>query len=68
MKKRGLPLFGIILIITGSAMAVFTAFLFVNQFTLMDHLPAEQQYVMGAILAVMFIVIGVLMLQEQTNT
>ena len=62
--RKGLSLFGFLLIIAGLGVAVFTAFMFVSQTTLMEHLPAAQQYLMGAILAVIFIVIGFLMLLE----
>jgi hypothetical protein len=57
-------LFGFLLIIAGLGVAVFTAFMFVSQASLMEYLPAAQQYLMGAILAVIFIVIGFLMLLE----
>ena len=62
--RKGLSLFGFLLIIAGLGVAVFTAFMFVNQFTLMEYLPAAPQYFMGAILAIIFIVIGFLMVLE----
>jgi len=62
--RKGLSLLGFILIIAGLGVAIFTAFMFVNQVTLIDLLPAAQQYFMGAILAIIFIVIGFLMLLE----
>lgn len=62
--KKALKISGFALIITGLSIAVFAAFMFVNNFTLMDELPAEQQYIMAAILCAIFIAIGFLMLKE----
>jgi uncharacterized membrane protein len=62
--RRSLSLFGFLLMIAGLGIAAFTAFMALNQATLMEYFPAAQQYFMGAILAIMFIVIGFLVLQE----
>lgn len=69
--KRVLRLFGFILFLTGLAIAAFTAVLFVSPLPLMQELiergqiiPETQQYIMGAILAIIFIMIGFLMLKE----
>jgi hypothetical protein len=61
---KGLSILGFILIIAGLGVAVFTVFMFVKQVTLIDLLPAAQQYFMGAILAIIFIFIGFLILLE----
>ena len=61
---KGLSILGLILIIAGLGIAIFTAFMFVNQIALINLLPAAQQYFMGAILAIIFIFIGFLILLE----
>ncbi len=61
---RGLSLLGFLLMAAGLGVAIFTAFMFVNEAKLMEHLPLVQQYFMGAVLAIIFIVIGFLMLRE----
>jgi hypothetical protein len=62
--KKWSTFFGFVSIITGLAIAVFTAFIFLIQFTLMEYVPPAEQYVMGAILAIIFIVIGLLVMLE----
>ena len=63
--KKWSTIFGIISIIAGLTFAIFTAFLFIIQFTLMEYIPPTEQYVMGAILAIIFIVIGFVIVLEK---
>lgn len=62
--KKWSTFFGFISIITGLVIAVFTAFIFLIQLTLMEYIPQTEQYIMGAILAIIFIVIGLLVMLE----
>jgi uncharacterized membrane protein len=62
--KKSSTLFGFISIITGLAIAVFTAFMYLMHFTLMEYIAPTEQYIMGAILATIFIVIGFLIMLE----
>jgi hypothetical protein len=62
---KGIFLFSYILIIIGVLIFVFTALFYFNEFTLMEHLPAIDQYLMAGILALLFIGIGFMMLKEE---
>jgi len=59
---NGVSIVGFLLIIAGLFVAIFTGFAFVNQVTLIEFLPAIQQYLIGAVIAIMLIVIGFLIL------
>lgn len=65
--NNGTSLLGYILIVIGILSVVFTVFIYFSSFTLMEHLSAVDQYVMAAILAALFIGIGILLLKQQTT-
>jgi len=58
---------GYILIVVGVLLAIFAALLFLNGFSLMEHLPAIDQYLMAAVLAILFIGIGIMMVKQESN-
>ena len=62
---KGIFLFSYVLIIIGVLIFVFTALFYFKEFTLMEHLPAIDQYLMAGILALLFIGIGFMMLKEE---
>jgi hypothetical protein len=65
--SKGMLMLGYILIVVGVLSAIFTAVLYLNNFNLMEHLPASDQYLMAAVLAILFISIGIMMVKQESN-
>ena len=63
--NKGMLILGYILIVVGVLSAVFTALLYLNNFSLMEHLPATDQYLMAGLLAIIFIGIGFMMIKQE---
>ena len=63
--SKGMLILGYILIGVGVLSAIFTALLYLNSFSLMEHLPASDQYLMAAVLAILFVSIGILMVKQE---
>lgn len=56
---------GIILIATGIITIIFSLSLSLTNFTLMEHLPSTDQYLMALVLSALFIGIGFLLIREE---
>ena len=56
---------GIILIATGIITIIFSLSLSLTNFTLMEHLPSTDQYLMALVLSTLFIGIGFLLIREE---
>ena len=56
---------GIILIATGIITIIFSLSLSLTNFTLMEHLPSTDQYLMALVLSALFIGIGLLLIHEE---
>ena len=63
--SKGMLILGYILIVVGVLSAIFTALLYFNNFKLMEHLPSSDQYLMAAVLAILFVSIGILMVKQE---
>jgi len=56
---------GILLIVTGIVTIIFSLSLSLTNFTLMEHLPSTDQYLMALVLSALFIGIGLLLIHEE---
>jgi len=59
--KKLLNFLGYSLIIMGGLALIFSAILFFSGFGLMEHLPVTDQYLMAILLALLFIVLGLIL-------
>jgi len=64
---KGMLILGYILIVVGVLSAIFTALLYFNNFKLMEHLPSSDQYLMAAILTIVFAGIGIMIIKQDSN-
>lgn len=64
---KGMLIMGYILIVVGVLSAIFTALLYLNNFKLMEHLPASDQYLTAAILTIVFVGIGIMIVKQDSN-
>ena len=58
----GTIIIGVVLIVIGLAVAIFTGIRFVAQTKLFQFLPALQGYLIGAVIAIVFLVSGLFIL------
>ena len=64
-KMNKMKTIGIILIATGIITIIFSLSLSLTNFTLMEHLPSTDQYLMALVLSALFIGIGFLLIREE---
>lgn len=60
-----MKIIGILLIVTGIVTIIFSLSLSLTNFTLMEHLPSTDQYLMALVLSALFIGIGLLLIHEE---
>ena len=62
-----MTIFGYILIVIGIFSVVFSLILYFDNFTLMEHLSAIDQYLMAGLLAIIFISIGFMIVKQESK-
>ena len=62
-----MTIFGYILIVIGIFSLVFTVLLYFDSFKLMENLSESDQYLMAAVLAILFVSIGIMVIKQQPN-
>ena len=62
-----MTIFGYILIVIGIFSLAFTVLLYFDSFKLMEHLSESDQYLMAAVLAILFVSIGIMVIKQQPN-